>query len=241
MRYLGGKFRTATAMSRAILTHTDRRTTYIEPFLGGGAVAAKLGHHFRNSHYSDGHLDLMLMWSALGNGWTPPTELSRDKYEHLRTAHPSPLRGFAGFGASYGGKWFGGYAASRWHPGGFQEDYVAESARSATRCLTGARGQELTTFTALDVFDLTPDPAAVIYCDPPYQDTQTYDALGEFDHARFWATAEQWARDGAAVYVSERSAPDGWVEIWSRPVYNRTARHDHQREFVADRLFTRAN
>lgn len=45
---------------------------------------------------------------------------------------------------------------------------------------------------------------AIIYCDPPYEDTATY-AVDGFNHIEFW----QWFRDTPfCVYVSSYNAPD---------------------------------
>ena len=38
---------------------------YFEPFVGGGSMAAEMGHKFDEAHYSDMHPDLMLLWSSL--------------------------------------------------------------------------------------------------------------------------------------------------------------------------------
>lgn len=51
----------------------------------------------------------------------------------------------------------------------------------------------------------------VVYCDPPYNETDGYEI--EFDSAAFW----EWARTrNYPVYVSEYQAPDDFVSIWSR-------------------------
>lgn len=51
----------------------------------------------------------------------------------------------------------------------------------------------------------------VVYCDPPYNETDGYGI--EFDSAAFW----EWARTrNYPVYVSEYQAPEDFVSIWSR-------------------------
>ena len=54
----------------------------------------------------------------------------------------------------------------------------------------------------------------VVYCDPPYQGTTAADYYTEeFDHDKFW----EWIRTrNYTVYVSEYSAPDDFVSIWSK-------------------------
>ena len=56
---------------------------------------------------------------------------------------------------------------------------------------------------------------AVIYCDPPYANTGEY-AENNFDSAKFWRWAEEKAKH-QPVYVSEYTAPDGWVSILDLP------------------------
>lgn len=56
---------------------------------------------------------------------------------------------------------------------------------------------------------------AVIYCDPPYQNTTEYVENG-FDHANFW----QWCRKKSKtnpVYISEYNAPDDFMAILDIP------------------------
>ena len=106
---MGGKSRISKELSEVILSHTDKRDVYIEPFVGGGAMAEKMSAHFAKVILNDLHEDLMLMWDAvLNKGWIPPTEVSFEEYQELRNAEPSALRGFVGFSCSFGGKWFGG-------------------------------------------------------------------------------------------------------------------------------------
>ena len=56
---------------------------------------------------------------------------------------------------------------------------------------------------------------AVIYCDPPHQNTAEYVENG-FDHAQFW----QWCREKSKtnpVYISEYNSPDDFMAILDIP------------------------
>jgi len=194
-----------------MLSLTDNFERYYEPFLGGGSVAEKMGRHFNECHYSDLHQDLILMWDAVVNdGWEPPSELTEEEYYSLKDAEPSPLRAFAGFACSFGGKFYGGMARSR------KTHYPSTGRRSVLRGRAMA-GQELTTFTHSSYEALSPMAGDVLYLDPPYVDTTGY-KTGAFDSPRFWAVAQAWAEAGADVFVSEYQAPEGWEEVWSKPV-----------------------
>ncbi len=65
-------------------------------------------------------------------------------------------------------------------------------------------------------YDVPILPDSVVYCDPPYKGTGTYDMndrTGGFDHDRFY----DWLRSTPfPVYVSEYSMPDDFVSVWSK-------------------------
>lgn len=213
MRYMGGKSRISKALSEVILAHTDKREVYVEPFVGGGAMAEKMAPHFETVVLNDLHEDLMLMWDAvLNKGWIPPTEVSEEEYKMLRNAEPSALRGFVGFGCSFGGKWFGGYAKRKYKEGTPQRNDAAESRRNVIKIasLVG----EATCHTG-SFHELVPWEGDVVYCDPPYEGTTGYKD-GVFPHQLFWLTAQRWAEGGADVFVSEYTAPVGWEPIWEK-------------------------
>ena len=207
MQYMGGKTRLAKRIAATIASHRGDRCTYLEPFLGGASVAAVVCPLFERSILSDSQPDIALLWDAVVHGWEPPAELSREEYGSLRHADPSPLRAFAGFGCSFGGKWFGGYAACN-----RGDNYPQQAHNSIKRKARGLIGAEVrrADYSALDD-EVTVD--CVVYCDPPYIDTTSY-STGVFDHAEFWRTAERWALRGALVLVSEYRAPAGWVPVW---------------------------
>lgn len=58
---------------------------------------------------------------------------------------------------------------------------------------------------------------ALIYCDPPYRGTGKYTAAGSFDHDYFYNWCIKMAKKNI-VLVSEYWMPEGFKEIWSKPV-----------------------
>ena len=173
--------------------------------MGGGAVTQHLAQKFKHVYASDIHEDLMLMWQAVQDGWVPPTELSEAQWRELKDAEPSALRGFAGFGCSFGGRWFEGFARSR------GRNHPAESSRNIMRFEPHMGNVE---FAHRSYMDIAPYPGDVVYCDPPYEATKPY-SMG-FDHETFWAWAEDLAKQGVHVYVSEYNAPEGWTCVWEK-------------------------
>lgn len=214
MRYIGGKSRIAAPLADVIKEHGKGRKIYLEPFLGGASIAAKVVPHFPAAFLADTVPDVALMWSAAADGWTPPDCLTEAEYQdHKADTTPSALRGFAGFGCSFGGKWFGGYARSS------GRSIPAESSRRIAAYGAALHGAHIT---RADYRDFTGWIRAygqdvVIYCDPPYAGTTGYAAAGAWDAGAFWATAREWVDAGAIVPVSEYAAPDGWEPVWERP------------------------
>jgi DNA adenine methylase len=172
--------------------------------MGGGAMTAALAPHFDLVIASDSHPDLILMWQALQQGWVPPSIVTEDDYNALRHAEPSALRGFVGFGgASWGGKWFGGYAR------GGNRNYADESTRGLVRDI---KLMSNVVFLQRDYRDISVAKGDTIYADPPYAETTSYST--PFDNSEFWEVADAWVNGGANVFVSEYSAPKSWDCVW---------------------------
>jgi DNA adenine methylase len=196
MQYVGGKARVSgRQVIAAILADTDARAVWWEPFVGGGNVMEKAAPHFAQSFGTDLHPDLILLWQHVTAGGEVPDTITRDEYAALRRADPSWLRGLAGFGASFSGKWFGGYADTR----------VGASCRAVRRqgAVFAASG---TRFAQGSYDTFVPTPGCVVYCDPPYSGTTGY-STGAFDHAHYYRTLQWWARLGAHVYGTEYVLP----------------------------------
>ncbi len=236
MQYSGGKSKSAKHLAEFMLTNRGDARGYLEPFVGGGSVFALMAPHFEAAVANDYSLDLVLLWRALAAGWVPPSELSEEEYERLKTAPPSPERAVAGFGCTFGGKWFGGYArgASSGKPGG----YAAVAARGLEK--KRAAFTDAHAIMHGDYRNLAPlvGPRILVYCDPPYAETLGYAAAGAFDSSTFWQTVRDWTTLGAIVFVSEYAAPDDMACVWEKPrtMGMRTSEGEHRT--VTEKLFT---
>lgn len=208
MRYVGSKARIAKQIrDLALDLRTDDQNHYVEPFLGGANSFSVIAPHFTRATALELNQDVAMMWQAVKDGWTPPTNVSEDEYEALRHAPASPRRGFVGTGGSFGGKWFAGYARGGFMADGSPRNHQAESARAI---LKQAGALSNATIRAESYENAPVDRGCVVYCDPPYGSTLNYRAVENFDHERFWKVAAGWAELGALVLVSEYGAPDGW-------------------------------
>lgn len=210
MRYLGGKSRLSKYIAPIIKNHSDGKEQYVEPFVGSAAVAERLA---RNGFslpmlLADAAEDLILMYRKLQSGWVPPTRVPEHFYKTLMNCNtPSALRGFVGYGCSWGGKFFGGYAR------GEGRNYAAESSRALRKTINHLGGAR---FILSDYRELVLDAPSIIYCDPPYRGTTKYEAVPEFCSDDFWVRVRGWESEGHTVIVSEYAAPEDFVCIWQK-------------------------
>lgn len=213
MQYMGGKHRQAKDIRTIIAELRGDRTRYVEPFMGGGSVLAAVAPDFDHAVGADASASLVALWQAvIFGGWTPPVKVSRDEYNELRdSTEDTPMRGWAGYAASYRGRFFEGYngnVASR--------DYVAECVRGIERKAAVLRKHPDLTITHGDYSTHVINADTVVYCDPPYENTKKYRRIGDFDHAWFWETAQRWSEMGALVLVHEYTAPKWWVPVHTK-------------------------
>jgi DNA adenine methylase len=203
MQYQGGKVRLAKHIAEII--NTLPGDVYVEPFVGGGSVLARVEKSVRLA--SDNHGELIAMWQSIQRGWQPPEHLSPQSYADLRAGGGSTeLRAFCGYGGSWGGKYFGGYAR------GEGRNFIQEA---RNRLLRIAPSLQSAWFAQADYRDLRIPDGAIVYADPPYAGTAAYSAVGRFDNDEFWAWAGALSRR-ATVLVSELAAPDGWQSVWCK-------------------------
>lgn len=245
MRYIGGKSKIAKQIAETILSIRPEREHYLEPFIGGGSVFAEMAPHFAKPVAGDIHPDLCLMWDAAFNhAWKPPAKLSQDEWEALKTADPSALRAFAGFGCSFGTKWFRGYARSN-GAGGAPRDHSAEASRSLLKVIAKIKQPIEVVCQSYNLWQ--PKLGAVIYCDPPYAKHLTdWESTSDlaygfdgFDYSAFWKKCEEWHADGCHVFVSEYQAPSNWHEVgsWEKRVTLKRVSESGQQRLAVERLF----
>ena len=240
MRYMGGKSRIAKRIRNRLITHGATR--YVEPFVGGGAVLTAVAGDFQFILAADAHNDLIDMYRAIQDGtFTPPETVTEEEYQSLKASDPSPLRTFAAFGASFGGKEWGGYArmttTTRNGKPRAPEDYARYSRNSLIRSAKAGMFDDHVVFRASSVFELDlPEGLTdtVIYCDPPYSGTTMY-KTGEFDAAKAWDLYREWSRRGAHVYVSEYAGPDELLVDSFTP--KGTLHKDRNADSIVEKLF----
>lgn len=198
MKYLGGKARIAKRICELL----PAGESVWEPFVGGFNMTPHLLKKYNRVVSSDVHGAVASLGLAVSEGWQPPLEVSEAEYKAAKSLPDTdPLKGFVGFGCSFSGKYFGGYARDKT---GFN---YAKAASNSLQPLRGTSDRwKVQHLSFLNVEPLAEIAPSVIYCDPPYEGTTKY-ATDAFDHAKFWQLCTQWAALGSRVFVSEYSKP----------------------------------
>ena len=208
MQYSGGKSRIAIPIAEIINNRIQKSGGgFVSLFCGACSVEKLIDAPYRICN--DKHPYLIELWRALQRGWIPPEEVDEALYREVRDNKDidMALTGFVGFGCSFGGKWFEGYARNK-----RGDNYAARASKSLLRDVALLKDAE---FVCGDYRALTIPEGAVVYADPPYAGTTGY---GErFDSDAFWDFVRGLSKTHA-VYISEENAPDDFEAVWEQPL-----------------------
>ena len=201
MQYFGGKAKIAKELSGVLnnyLIGNDR--PFIDAFCGSCNIISKIDSN-RIRIANDKHKELIAMWQWVKKMGVDrlPTDVSKELYYYIKTSTTSPdwLKGFVGFGCSFAGKWWGGYAGqdnrTTW-------SYAMNAYNSIKKKVVGLNN---VTFVCGDYFDIViPSVPSIIYCDIPYKNTTGYSG-GTFNHEAFYQWGNEMKALGHIVLVSE--------------------------------------
>lgn len=227
MRYQGGKSRIAAVIADYI--NASGGDSFVSLFCGSCAVESKV-KGFKHIILNDKHYYLTALLKGVQNGYNLPEFISEEQYKYIRNNKDFDpvLAGFVGFGCSFGGKWFGGYARSQ-----SGTNYAAQSKRSLLKDMATLMDAEII---CSDYRYVAVPKRAVVYADPPYNNTTGY---GEkFNTEEFWVYMRLLAETGHTVFVSELEAPTDFICVWEKP-FTRTIDRNKNNQFKAvEKLFT---
>lgn len=208
MQYSGGKSRIAAPIADVINgAISENGGGFVSLFCGACTVEARVVAPYRICN--DKHEYLIAMWQALQRGWVPPEEVSEEMYKAVRANKDADkaLAGFVGFGCSFGGRFFQGYARNK------RGDNFAKRAKDSL--LNDAEALRDVKFVCGDYRDVEIPEGAVVYADPPYEGTKGYGWA--FDHTAFWNYMRGLSRTHA-VFISEEHAPADFTAVWQQPL-----------------------
>lgn len=233
MHYLGGKYQIMKPISEIINNYLSEKPeeerNFVSLFVGAGNVEQWI--HCKKL-LNDKHPYLIAMWKDLQNGREFPSEVTVEEYKDIKANQDRDpgLTGFVGFGCSFSGKWWGGYARGR-------ENYADEAKRGLNKKIKN--GVLLnSTFTCNDYKDVVIPDGSVVYCDPPYYGTTRYatNVLGKFNNKEFWEYMRQISKNNT-VLISEFVGPDDFECIWSKARKLNIADKDGIKQVKIEKLF----
>lgn len=219
MKYMGSKRRLAKYIAPIIQGFIDsaEATTYIEPFVGGANMIERIKCENRCGSDTHFYLIQLLRFVASGKADELPDTISETTYNLIKNHHdgyPDWLVGFCGFNATFGAKWFGGYARPR--KSGYDRDVI---------CGKNALIKQSPLITSVDFtlhsYKNWAPKNCVVYCDPPYQGKTAY--KDKFNHVGFWDWCQKYAQIeyNNTILVSEYIAPSFCTEcIWTKEIEN---------------------
>ena len=217
MRYVGSKNRLSKELAPIIQSYiTEDTVAYIEPFVGGANMIDKIKHH--NKIGSDAHKELVaLLKYTRDNSELLPTTIYEEEYIRVKNNKEDCEDwhvGFVGFCASFGAKYFGGYARNK--KGDTSGAIPAGAIRNLKKQAPNLKGIKFEHKSFLE-YDPEKYKNCVFYLDPPYRNTLHY-STGKFPYEAFDKWAIELAKNNT-VLISEYQMPEDKFEcIWSKDV-----------------------
>lgn len=233
MRYQGGKSRIAKQIAQVIANISSREreresNCFVSLFCGSCSVESKISG-FDKKILNDKHEYLIELLNGVKNGYNLPEYISEENYKYIKEHKDDDkiLAGFVGFGCSFGGKWFGGYARNK-----TGTNYALQSKKSLLKDMDKLMDAE---FICKDYRDVQLPNGCVVYADPPYNNTTGY-GKEKFDSKQFWNYMREISKEHIVI-ISEQVAPDDFISIWEKP-FTRTLDVNKNNQFkVTEKLF----
>ena len=214
MRYVGSKNRLAKELVPIIQSYiTDETKGYLEPFVGGANMIDKI--ECNNKFGCDIHEELieLLKYIQDTNNILPKTiteeeynkvRLNKDKYEKWYV-------GFVGFCATFGAKYFGGYARGFKNDKITPRDMAVEGIKNIEKQRKNLQNIKFKCCSYDEINKNIKD--FVIYCDPPYKGTLKYTT--DFDYDKFYKWCKEMSKNNI-VLISEYWMPEEFECIWEK-------------------------
>lgn len=223
MKYMGSKSRIKKHIVPIIQKLIDENNIkmYIEPMMGGGNIIDSISCETKVGN--DISTPLIELWKHLQqtNGIDLPNDVTREHYNDVKQnqcteKYPIWYIGAIGFLASFNGKYFdGGYAKPTIDKSnGRIRNYYDECKRNILKQLPKMKDVILTNKPYIEMKNVK---NTLIYCDPPYKNTTSYQSCRGFDHKEFWDWCRKISKNNI-VLISELEAPDDFKCIWEQDV-----------------------
>lgn len=214
MRYLGSKNKLAKDLAPVIQSYITKNTKgYLEPFVGGANMIDKIKCNKKIG--CDIHEELIELLKYVQINYNSlPDRILEDEYikvKNNKLSYPKWYVGLVGFCASFGARYFGGYARNS------ENDNSGKwSAGAINNLKKQAPKLQNIKFLHKDFRDLPKNKIKnyVIYCDIPYKGTTKY-KTSNFPYEEFYEWAREMSKDNI-VLISEYDMPDDFICIWQK-------------------------
>lgn len=212
MRYMGGKSRIAREIAEILdgelLKRPSGERVFVSLFCGGCAVETKVTAADRII-LNDKQKYLIALLRGVAVGYELPDTMTEAQWRYIRDHKEEDpvLTGFAGFGCSFGGRWFRSFGVCK-----KESQPCGESKRSLLKSKPMLQRAEIL---CGDYRKVPIPPGSVIYADPPYEGCEKYGGE-DFDTKAFWEWVRKLAKDGHTVFVSELNVPDDFKCVWKK-------------------------
>ena len=212
MKYMGSKNKIAKYILPIILHNRQPDQWYVEPFVGGANMIDKvtgprLGNELNKYVYA--------LLVQIEKGWLPPENVTEEIWRDVKDnkdKYPDHFVAYCGICLSFGAVWFCTYARDAKGNRNYGEEAYRNLKKQAPK-LNGI------VFKNYDYLKLAIPYNSIIYCDPPYKGTDKYRGFEQINHDEFWDWVRRKSTTGNhRVFVSEFTAPDDFVEIWSMKI-----------------------
>ena len=216
MKYVGSKNRLAKDLIPIIQPYVDNSVGYLEPFVGGCNLIDKIKSN--NKYGSDINKYLIALLQKIQIDISDiPDHISEGEYlkvKNNKNNYEDWYVGLVGFCATFGAKWFGGYARGFKADGVTLRDLPNEAIRNLKRQSKDLQG---IIFNCCSYEDINKDiKNFVIYADPPYRNSTNGYINGYFDYNKFYNWCYDMAKNNT-VLVSEYNIDNDRFEcIWSK-------------------------
>ena len=233
MRYFGGKQRIAKPLSEFLNAQLVPGQVCIDLFCGSCNVISNIRQDVKR-YANDKNKYLPVLFERIQQGLKLPKEVPEEMYYMVKdmpedTLEQIATKGFIGFGCSFGGKWWGGYAR-----GGEGRNY-AENAYNSTM-KKSAKMQDVSFF-CMDYSDFVCPEDSLVYCDIPYKNTTQYSAVGNFDHEKFYSWMREQKQCRILVSEYKHNVPTDAVIVWEHNSKKDIRNKDGVQEATIEVLF----
>ena len=201
--------------------HKNKVENYYEFFVGGANVIDSI--NCKNKYGSDINDELITLLTYMKDNpkiSIAPQDCSFEHYADVRESRKNKDGRYSkeyialiGYFASYGGRFFdGGYGKD---PSGKRNIY-RERLNVALKQAPKLKGINFKCCSWED-YNIEDFENCVIYLDPPYRDTKTYNSMNGFNYEKFYDFCRELGKNNY-VFISEYYMPNDFECVWSKEV-----------------------